>query len=361
MTSLPWVRAAAVGLLLCAAALPAPAAEPFYKGKRLTVLINYGAGGPADIEGRLFAKHLGNHIDGSPNVIVQNIDGAGGLIGTTYLGEIAPRDGTMLGHLTGMAWRWANDAARFRVDFKTYEFIGYQRSTTVYFVRTDVRPGIKVPADLLKAEGLVSGGLGPDNAKDLLIRLGLEMLGVPHKHITSYRGSAAARLALQQGEISFYSESPPSYRSVVHPGIVKEGLAIPVWHDPETEGGKLVASKQVADLGIAPYHEFYRLLKGTEPSGTLWDAFNTIRTISGSMLRILALPPGSPKEAADALSAAVARLNADKAYAEEALRTIGFVPEYTIGPDTNRQVREGLSVPPAIKAFIADYVKKGNR
>ena len=155
-----------------------------------------------------------------------------------------------MGHLTGMAWRWANDAERFRVDFKTYEFIGYQRSTTVYYVRTDVPPGIKVPTDIVKAQGLVSGGLGPDNAKDLLIRLGLELLGVPHKHVTSYRSSATARLALQQGEINFYSESPPSYRSVVHPGIVKEGLAIPVWHDPENEGGKLIASKQVSDLGI---------------------------------------------------------------------------------------------------------------
>jgi len=71
----------------------AQADEPFYKGKRLTMVINFGSGGPADIEGRLFAKHIGKHIEGNPSVIVQNIDGAGGLIGTNYLGEIAPRDG----------------------------------------------------------------------------------------------------------------------------------------------------------------------------------------------------------------------------------------------------------------------------
>jgi tripartite-type tricarboxylate transporter receptor subunit TctC len=357
------MRAIASGFALMAAlvATGALADEPFYKGKRLTVMINYGAGGPADIEARIFARHIGKHIEGSPAVIAQNIDGAGGLIGTTYLGEIAPRDGTMMGHLTGMAWRWANDPGRFRVDFKTYEFIGYQRSTTVYYVRTDVAPGLKVATDLVKAKGLISGGLGPDNAKDLLIRLGLELLGVPHKHVTSYRSSATARLALQQGEINFYSESPPSYRSVVHPGIVRDGLAIPVWHDPENDGDKLVASKQVADLGIAPYHEFYRTLKGKAPSGQLWDAFHTIRTISGSMLRILALPPGSPQAAIDALSAAVARMNEDKAYAAEARKVIGFVPEYTTGPNTNREVREGLTVRPEIKAFIADYVKKGGR
>src|SRR5262245_64409316 len=189
-----------------------------------------------------------------------------------------------MGHHTGMSCRRANDPERFRVDFKTYEFFGYQRSTTVSYVRTDVAPGIKVPTDIVKARGLISGGLGPDYAKDLLTRLALEMLGVPHKHVTSYRSSAPARLALQQGEINFYAESPPSYRSVVHPGIVKEGLAIPVWHDPENDGDALIASNQVSDLGIAPFHEFYRMVKGTPPPpGILWDAFHTIRTISGSM------------------------------------------------------------------------------
>jgi tripartite-type tricarboxylate transporter receptor subunit TctC len=75
------LSAAAAMLAFSAAELRAD--EPFYKGKRLTVMINYGAGGPADIEGRLFARHIGKHIEGNPQVIVQNIDGAGGLIGTT--------------------------------------------------------------------------------------------------------------------------------------------------------------------------------------------------------------------------------------------------------------------------------------
>jgi putative tricarboxylic transport membrane protein len=332
--------------------------EPFYKGKRLSVLINYGAGGPADIEGRLFARHIGRHIDGNPNVIVQNVDGAGGLIGTTYLGELAPRDGTMMGHLTGIAWRWANDPERFRVDFNTYEFLGYQTSTTVAFVRTDVPPGIKVATDIVKVKGLISGGLGPDNAKDLAIRLALDLLGLPHRHVTSYRSSAHARLALQQGEINFYSESPPSYRAVVHPGIVKEGLAIPVWH--EAEGGG-IAAKPVADLAIAPFDKVFQTVKGKPPAGPLWDAFKTVRTISGTMIRILALPPGAPQPAVDALRDALVRMNNDPVYAADAMRTIGFVPEYTSGPNTNHEVRTALTVSPQMRTFIADYVKKANR
>ena len=84
-------------------------AMPFYKGKRLTVLVNYAAGGPTDIEGRLFARHIAKHIEGQPNIIVQNMDGAGGLTGTTWLGEVAPKDGTVMGYLTGAAWVYANE------------------------------------------------------------------------------------------------------------------------------------------------------------------------------------------------------------------------------------------------------------
>jgi tripartite-type tricarboxylate transporter receptor subunit TctC len=340
-------------------ALPASAqGEPFYKGKRLSVLINYGAGGPADIEGRLFARHIGRHIDGNPSIIVQNVDGAGGLIGATYLGEIAPKDGTMMGHLTGVAWRWAFDPERFRVDFGTYEFLGYQTSTTVAFVRTDVPPGIKVPADISKVQSLISGGLGPDNAKDLAIRLALDMLGIPYRHVTSYRSSAHARLALQQGEIIFFSESPPSYRAVVHTGIVKEGLAIPVWHEAEGDG---IAAKPVAELPIAPFDVVFKAVKGRPPSGELWDAFRTVRTISSTMIRILALPPGAPRPAVDALRDALVRMNSDPVYAADAIKTIGFVPEYVAGPNTNHEVRTALTVPPQMRAFLAEYVKKANR
>src|SRR3954447_16994537 len=83
----------------------AHAQDPFYKNKRLNLMINFAPGGPTDIEGRLLAKHLARHIDGQPTIVVQNKDGAGGLVGTNYLGEIAPRDGTMAGFLTSPAWR----------------------------------------------------------------------------------------------------------------------------------------------------------------------------------------------------------------------------------------------------------------
>lgn len=71
-------------LVLAISADPVFAADaPFYRGKTLTVLINFAAGGPTDVEGRLAARFLGKHIPGQPSIVVQNMPGAGGVTGTT--------------------------------------------------------------------------------------------------------------------------------------------------------------------------------------------------------------------------------------------------------------------------------------
>ena len=72
-------------------------------------------------------------------------------------------------------------------------------------------------------------------------------------------------------------------------------------------------------------------------------------------------PPNAPAESLASLRTAVTRLNADKAFADDALKTIGFVPEYVAGPDTNRQVRTALVVKPEIRAFVLDYIKNAHK
>jgi tripartite-type tricarboxylate transporter receptor subunit TctC len=356
------VRHSARALLgLFAAALtlsPALADEPYYKGKRINVIINFSAGGPTDIEGRLFAKYLVRHIAGQPGVIVQNMDGAGGMIGANYLGEVAPKDGTAMGYFTGSAWRYIMTPDKYRVDFRSYSFVAYQPGVSVAFARTDIAPGLKDATDIVKAKGVVAGGLGPENSKDLLIRLGLDMLGVPYGYVTSYRGSTAARLALQQGEINFFAESPPSYRALVEPTLVKTGIAMPIWYDPTYDGETLGSSRQIEGLPILGFHELYQKINDKMPSGRLWDAYRTVITVNGAMQRLFILPPGVPQPAIDALRAAVIALNDDKAYQDEALKSIGFVPEWISGPQTDARVRQALEAKPEMRAFLADYIQQ---
>ncbi len=79
------------------------------------------------------------------------------------------------------------------------------------------------------------------------------------------------------------------------------------------------------------------------------------------MQRMLVMPPGVPKAALDELRAAVLKLNNDPAFAEEARKVVGFVPDYVAGADTNRQVRAALSVKPEVRAFVATYIKSANK
>src|SRR5215475_5452440 len=319
-----FVRAAALCAMLAVAGPKAFADDPFYRGKRLTLLINFASGGPTDIEGRLFAKHLARHVDGQPNIVIQNMEGAGGIVGAKYLGEVAPRDGSIAGYFTGTAFMYALDPERFRVDFKTYQFVATQAGTTVHFVRTDVAPGMKEPTDIAKAQGLILGGLSVDTPKDLRLRLGMDMLGIPYKYVTGYRSSPAARLAFQRGEINFFSESPPSYRGVVDPTMVKTGQALPIFYDPGWDGQTFFTPEAVAGLPILPFHELFQKIKGKMPSGELWAVYKAIIGADGVIQRVIVMPPGAPPAAVEAPRAAIPRLNADPAYAEEAEKTFGF-------------------------------------
>jgi tripartite-type tricarboxylate transporter receptor subunit TctC len=346
-----------IGALL-AATIAARADEPFYKGKQLTLLINFAPGGPTDIEGRLLAKHIAKHIDGHPNVIVENKDGAAGMVGTTYLGEVGPRDGSMFGYFTGSTWNYLVDPGKFHVDFRTYDFIGYQPGNVVYYVRSDVPPGLKVAADLMKAQGLVMGGLGADSSKDLLQRLTFDMLGLKYRYVTGYRSSNRARLALQNGEINMHSESTPGYFGIVEPTLTKTGKVIPLWYDPSFDGKTFSTPKVVEGKGILSFPAFYQSIKGRPPSGELWEAYKTNLAVDAEMLRIICMPPGSPPAAVAALRQAVRALNDDQDYAADAMTAMQFVPHYKVSDDLDQDVRERLTVPPAMRTFILSYMKK---
>ena len=87
---------AIAGAAMVLAGFVGTAQAQFYQGKRLNVLVNYGAGGSTDVLARLFSKHLEKHIPGNPEVIVSNMPGAGGIVGTNHLGEVAKPDGMTL-------------------------------------------------------------------------------------------------------------------------------------------------------------------------------------------------------------------------------------------------------------------------
>jgi len=189
---------------LCAALQPRrPPPGAVSIRQAITHLDQLAAGGPTDIEGRCSPSISPSTSRGSPNILCR-YGWRGGVVGASYLGEVAPKT-----HRHGLSqrtsWIYVSEPGTVSRRLQSYEFIAYQSGTTVHFVRTDVPPVSRQPADIVKARGLIAGGLSLDTSKDLRLRMGLDMLGVATlKYVTGYRSSPPARLALQRGEINMF-------------------------------------------------------------------------------------------------------------------------------------------------------------
>src|SRR5215475_12570128 len=73
------------------------AQTPFYQGKTITIIAAAKAGDVYDLYPRLVAEFMPKHIPGNPNIIIQNVAGAAGLIGTNQVYNLAKPDGLTLG------------------------------------------------------------------------------------------------------------------------------------------------------------------------------------------------------------------------------------------------------------------------
>src|SRR4026208_336944 len=121
------------GLILFVAPLFA-AEKAFYQGKTITFLINFAAGGPTDIEGRIVARHLAKHIPGSPARIVQHMPGPGGATGIHLRGEGAKKDALPRGYFPGPYNHHMMKSPTLRTDLMQLPFVASVGSVTVCYI-----------------------------------------------------------------------------------------------------------------------------------------------------------------------------------------------------------------------------------
>src|SRR5262249_5275530 len=99
MTKAPACVVAVISLVLVAK--PATAQESYYKGKTVRIIVCASAGGGYDTYSRTIARHIANHIPGTPTLVVDNMPGAGFLISANFMYKIAKSDGLTIGHFIG--------------------------------------------------------------------------------------------------------------------------------------------------------------------------------------------------------------------------------------------------------------------
>jgi tripartite-type tricarboxylate transporter receptor subunit TctC len=184
-------------------AAPAEQARPFYAGKQITIVVGLPPGGGGDAYARLVQRYLARHIPGTPNILVQNMPGAGSLKSVMYLNNTAPADGTVMATFSSTLINEAlMQPARVNVDFRKYGWIGN--------VSEDVRvcyvwgaSGVKNWQDMRTREKpLFMGATAPGTAGTADTAMLQNLFGVKIKQVQGYAGSADKRLAVERGEIT---------------------------------------------------------------------------------------------------------------------------------------------------------------
>jgi tripartite-type tricarboxylate transporter receptor subunit TctC len=348
-----------IAAAVLAAAFAMPAGAQFYAGKQITMVINFTAGGPTDIEGRIVARHLDKHLAGKPTIVVKNMPGAGGNTGVNYLGEVAKNDPFTLGFFT---WNMINQilgGEGLSVRYENFNFIAGIRSAIVVYARSDLAPGIKEPKDIAKASGFNAAFLAPDDHSTLRLGLSLDLLGVKHKLFAGYKGVTEIATAVRQNEVQASVASLPYWRANIEPNMVKAGMVTPLYQfGRETADNTFERIPQLPD--VKTFLEVYREVHGAgkTPSGPAWESLRFITRLADAVFRTAFLPPGAPKPAVDEMRAAFAKLWTDEEFFAEYEKTVRSRPSLVSGEDGNRIIAGLGNVDPELVAYLKEYVAK---
>ena len=175
-------------------------AQQSFAGRTITLTIGYGPGSGNDVYGRLIARHLGKHIPGQPNIVAQNLPGAGSFKAANYLFQAAPKDGTAIGYISQTAATEELLGSQ-AIQFKTAQFnwigrIGSYNNVTMFWhtART------KTIEDALKLKSTM-GATGVGSAVYVYPNMMNKVLGTKFKIISGYQGTAQTSLAMERGEV----------------------------------------------------------------------------------------------------------------------------------------------------------------
>jgi len=184
----------------------------FFKGKPIRLVVGTSAGGAMDEWSRFLAPHLARNIPGSPDIVVQNMPGAGTVIAANYVYNIAKPDGLTIGLVNPAIYiDQLLGAKEVKFDWPKFSFIGSpERIDQVLFIRTDFPQ--KTLDDLRKApEPPRCAATGRSGGGYFLPRLLEEGLGIKIQMVVGYGGGGDMNLAMEKGEVQCRAGTVSAY------------------------------------------------------------------------------------------------------------------------------------------------------
>jgi tripartite-type tricarboxylate transporter receptor subunit TctC len=145
---------------------------------------------------------MGKYIPGQPEIIAQNMPGAGSVIATNHVYNVAKPDGlTVVMPLNSIYVDQLVGRSEVQFDLRKFHWIGSPAiESTIMYIRADTP--YKSIADIIKAkEPPKCGGTGTASADYILSRVLEQTVGAKFNSILGYAGGTEIDIAVEKGEV----------------------------------------------------------------------------------------------------------------------------------------------------------------
>jgi tripartite-type tricarboxylate transporter receptor subunit TctC len=329
-----YVLALGAGVLLglSASAASAQSGAEFFKGKTVNYIVATEPGGGYDTNGRLVAEFMQKHLPGS-TFVVQNMPGAGHLVGTNYIYASEP-DGLTFGTFnTGLIYSQLAGKDGIKFDLTKMSWIGKVASDPRVIV-VSKESGIE-SYDQLKSlkEPIKFAAAGVGSASTIEATMLINTLNLPIKVITGYNGSDD-QLAMRRGEVQGIIGSRSTFQQFVDEGH-----------------GKFIAQIGGSESDVP---QLSSLVDSEEGKKAI-----TLVESQSNISRLTAGPPGIPEDRLAALRDAYKAATSDPEFLKKA-ESLGLPIDPLVGDDVRAAVVKAMDQTPEMVAFLKEALKKKN-
>jgi tripartite-type tricarboxylate transporter receptor subunit TctC len=298
-------------LLACLAAwgvtVSGASAEPVsFRGKTITMIVGYPAGGGTDMSGRLIASVLGKHLPGEPAVTTQNVPGAEGMTALNFFVQQTRPDGLTITMGSGSQ----ADPTHYRKPQSHYDptkfaFIGgVGRGGSALIINTEAEARLHARDAAPVIMGTTSGA---PRTNMQMAAWGKEFLGWNLKWVLGYRGTNELFVALDRSEVDMTATSNMTLFSRLLAGGKSKILV----QSGTTRAGRLTPRPEFNDAPLMPL-----LLEGRIKDPIAAKSFEYWLTVHSGPDKWLALPPDTPEAVADLYRDAFSRMANDPEFIE---------------------------------------------
>lgn len=317
--------------------------DGFYRGKTIRIMVGSTAGGFYDRWARLFARYMPKYIPGQPEIVAQNMTGAGSVIAVNHVFNVAKPDGlTLVMPLNGIYVDQLVGRKEMQFDLRKFHWIGSPAvESIIFYMRADAP--YKNIADIIKAkEPPKCGGSGTASSDYLLSKVLEDSLGAKFNTVLGYAGGTEIDIAVEKNEVVCRAHSMAAH-------FGREPFD--TWHKKGFDQHIVqTARKKDSRASDAPtLNELFE--QYNVPSNSRRAA--QIILASGDFGRPIMVTPGTPHERVKILRDAFQKTLSDSEALAEAKKSRMDV-EPTSGEDLERLVKEIFDSPPE----VLDRVKK---